>query len=1134
MLFSFSFHRTFRCRCFVLLLFGGAIGSNFLVNPSTADGQTRGSGPIIEHPVPAQIPIRFALAQPGEVTLVIDDAQGKRVRNLIASTWFEAGEHTVMWDGLDESGMEPAEVIIKGNPHRGVHGIYQVRGKPVAEGDYVARGLVRDPLGLIYEFAPYSPGEPPWGGNAVGPYRMSPGGWLADHGIPAYILYIPPEHGFRQLGIPVPKDGQLMVVSPVAEDGHGVAYLDTQGNKLFGQRGVGGETFISGQLLASDRHEANPDVYAYVACARNSKAYLTVMHRAGKVREREKPLLETQHAYTGKAEKTVIGWGNPIRGLAVDRGLAVVGMHVNNKLLFIDVEGRKIIKEVNLPKPGGLAFTPKGELLAVSGDRLLRLELEWAGRGSSDVTIKKQQVLVDSGVLTDPQQLTLDDQSGNIFVSMWGDSNQIQVLNSQGKPLRRIGKPGPLGLGAYDPLHMNTPYGMTLTPDGRLWVAEFNRAPRRLSVWSQKGELLDAFYGASKYGGGARIDPLDATQFYLSDNNGPGNAGLRFKLDWKKGTATLKAVYARYDTETYLDFWRESAPQMPFRYQDFHYVTDTLNQNPVSGSHIAGLWRMDKDEIARPVSAVGNPIRWKALQTPAFRDRFDYDSEHYSVNSGYIFAWSDLNGNGKPEPDEVQFRQMGSATFAFTLQPDLTVIGQGTLEIPVKEVRSDGVPIYDLAAAKRLVQLPEGQKWTRGVSQTVRAPDDYLIVTGGPMRGFRDGKLMWTYPSRWPSLHASHFAPKPSEPGEMIGTTRLLGWPFQVKEGEAGAIWAVNGNKGNMYLMTSDGLFLGDLGVDKRLGTMLGHDEKTKTARRGLNAKGYGFSDEHFRPTLNPTPDGKIYLIAGKNYTGIFRVEGLDSVKRLGPIPVHVTPENRARMAAGEMVAGSLKSGAKPSLPVALKATALKVDGNLEDWKDAKWATIEPGVSAAATVAGDRLYVAYQTQEPELIQNIGNDPDRLFLSGGGLDLMLGLDSAAPSNRPEPIAGDLRLVVAQSKDGPVATLYEAIVPGTDPVKRSEFSSPDRSVYFDRVRQVSDQVELASQNGRFEFSLPLDELGLQPQVGQTVLADFGVLRGNGTSTHERVYWSNKGTAITSDVPSEAMLTPGSWGIFEFVNR
>ena len=54
-----------------------------------------------EEPNPP-IPVQFRLEQPGFVTLVIDDGQGKRVRNLISQDHFPAGTHTVWWDGLDD------------------------------------------------------------------------------------------------------------------------------------------------------------------------------------------------------------------------------------------------------------------------------------------------------------------------------------------------------------------------------------------------------------------------------------------------------------------------------------------------------------------------------------------------------------------------------------------------------------------------------------------------------------------------------------------------------------------------------------------------------------------------------------------------------------------------------------------------------------------------------------------------------------------------------------------------------------------------------------------------------------------------------------------------------------------------
>lgn len=100
---------------------------------------------------------------------------------------------------------------------------------------------------------------------------------------------------------------------------------------------------------------------------------------------------------------------------------------------------------------------------------------------------------------------------------------------------------------------------------------------------------------------------------------------------------------------------------------------------------------------------------------------------------------------------------------------------------------------------------------------------------------------------------------------------------------------------------------------------------------------------------------------------------------------------------------------------------------------------------------------------------------------------------------------------------------------DPVP---FSSPWRTITIDRVEDVSRQVALAGAEGNHEMLIPLAALGLKPGLGRRIKADLGVLRGNGFQTLHRIYWSNKATGLTSDVPSEAMLTPALWGSWEFV--
>jgi len=95
----------------------------------------------------------------------------------------------------------------------------------------------------------------------------------------------------------------------------------------------------------------------------------------------------------------------------------------------------------------------------------------------------------------------------------------------------------------------------------------------------------------------------------------------------------------------------------------------------------------------------------------------------------------------------------------------------------------------------------------------------------------------------------------------------------------------------------------------------------------------------------------------------------------------------------------------------------------------------------------------------------------------------------------------------------------------------FSSPWRTVTLDEVKEVSSEVELAGTNGNYEVSIPLATLALTPEPDQAIKGDLGILRGNGFQTLQRVYWSNKATGITADLPSEAELIPALWGQLTF---
>jgi hypothetical protein len=287
----------------------------------------------------------------------------------------------------------------------------------------------------------------------------------------------------------------------------------------------------------------------------------------------------------------------------------------------------------------------------------------------------------------------------------------------------------------------------------------------------------------------------------------------------------------------------------------------------------------------------------------------------------------------------------------------------------------------------------------------------------------------------------------------------------------------------------------------------------------------------------------------------LVRVDGLKSIRRLPAMELKVTAEDLQAAAAWRVQAEQerQKSRGTGTLAVALRKEAPVVDGKLDDWAGADWAVIDRrgtaanfnsdskpyDITAAVAISGDRLYAAFRTQDGELLKNSGETLNAPFKTGGCLDLMLAVNPKADPKRTKPAAGDQRLLVTQLKGQPYALLYRAVVPGTkEPVP---FSSPWRTITLDRVDNVSAQVQLAMgvekdeknkvKSAFYELSIPLAELGLTAADGQSIGGDLGILRGNGFQTLQRVYWNNKATGITADVPSEAELTPALWGRWLF---
>ena len=820
----------------------------------------------------------------------------------------------------------------------------------------------------------------------------------------------------------------------------------------------------------------------------------------------------------------------------------VISLAARNELILIDARDGKILGHIPLESPHGLAFDAKGRLLALSGTRLVRF-----ASLQNPSALPPPQVIISSG-LEAPESITLDAQ-GDVYIGDRGASHQVKVFSPEGKFVRAIGKPGAPKAGPYDPLHMQNPAGITIDSKNQLWVTEQDFLPKRVSVWTLDGKLVKSFYGPAKYGGGGELDPQDKTKFYYADGS---HGAMEFKLDWAKGSYELTNVYHRPGADDLDDPTRVASPETALYHDGRRYFTNCYNNSPTGGYANVFIYA-ERDGIARPVAILGHAVDWPLLATPAFKSLIPEGVDFTSKSPGKLkayFLWSDRNGDGQIQPDEVVVKA-GDAS-GITVMPDLSFC---VARLEEKAVRfapisfdAQGVPHYDTT---RPQTLAEGvlNPASSGGNQALVFKDGSSVVTLGvnpfsalSVSGTKNGMPLWSYPNLWPGLHASHRAPRPDRPGELIGMTRLLGGPFEVTGSDAGQLWAMHSNHGRVAIFTHDGLFVANLFTDMRSG----NSWRMPAAKRDMDLSSVTLGEENFWPTLTHASDGKAYLVDGSR-SAIMRIDGMETIRRLPDAPLTVTKADLDRSRAWQIESESARQRTAGSgvLTVAWRAAAPVVDGKVAEWPASAFVEIDTSgvkanfnadskpynVSAAVAVSGGRLYAAWRTDNAKLLENTGEMPLAPFKTGGALDLMIGADPQADPNRKAPVSGDARLLVTVVKGKPWALLYRPVVNGTPEADKVPFSSPWRTITLDRVDDVTSQIEFAAADGNYELSIPLSALRLRPAAGMKLRGDIGVLRGNGTETNARVYWTNKATGITADVPSEAALIPSLWGVWEF---
>ena len=1104
--------------------------------------------------------VNYEIPADGYVTLVIEDKDGKRVRNLISDYPRLAGKNTDYWDGRDDD------------------------GRMLAPDTYRVRGLFHEALDITYEFAFGTPTNRPW------PSLDGRGGWLSNHTNHMAVLA---------------DEDRIYVAAPEAEGPYPLIALDYDGKKIWG----GLSRWYAGFMArAGDYLYVVNDRYALPARQKkdlDEQAEIELI-RIDPVTGREatfpdgksKHVIATWNVKQQGATKKWEGWtiehhahnadwaGTNPQGLAALDKMLYVSLHFQNQLLRINAETGKVTSEIALYRPSGLVSDGR-QLLAVSGDQVMRIEAQ---------TGNAMPFITDH--LKAPIDLAMDSQ-GNIYVSDWADQMCVKVFDDRGKYLRRIGSQGGRPwVGAYDRRGMLLPRGISIDAQDRLWVAEDDFSPRRISCWNtQTGRLVLERLGRGRYGGmGYYVLPGEPTRGIFMNN--------LLELDWEGGRwRVLSTLWRATHADEALGLDPYTRLGRVIHEQGIRLLVHS-SARPQHGPVIISRLTTDR---AVPLAAIGPCAQalphvgqqWKAgfQPNPVFADhlwtdeRMDHAAREIipwffnGPRSGDIraaaahyhrwqiwtqariggaspkthgapncnFVWTDRNGNARMDAREVSYyatpclegplpapwrpEAWSGGVVDDDLTMYLTAVQDGKayhFRLPVSYRTKEGTPVYQPGKAELIVASTymgeaawlsrEGNLLTLG-----NLPSRIVGRNRDPLVMYRpDGSVAWTYPSPWTGVHGSHTAPKEKR-GQLVGPLGVFG---QAVVKGVGQVFAFHTNVGTAEFFTSDGLYLGRLFRDGRSAA----EPWPSVPRRGQSLNAMTNGGEWFGGQFFQRADtGECYVVCSRHAGVIARVTGLESTRRL--------PESKLRFsrkhydAAVKQLPQNREQDQSRVMQVsALKKVAADLPPDLNDFPwDAKhvasWRYDQTrSAQATWTFDSDYLHVAFQVQDDTPMINRGEDVQRLFKFGDAAVLEL---RTKPEQESQHLCeGDLRLLFSVHHGKPVAVFYDYRHPGVkEPIDFTSVTTTrvDRLIVLENAKLVIDRT---AKSYSLRASVPLSDIGFDPRLGKTYPGDFGIIYSDraGVTNRLRMYWSNQATGIVSDLSLEAAIQPQYWGRFK----
>ena len=823
----------------------------------------------------------------------------------------------------------------------------------------------------------------------------------------------------------------------------------------------------------------------------------------------------------------------------------------DGRLAVLDADSAALKKLIEIEDPQRIAFGGAATFYVLSNGKVVPVNVETG----------KVEALPIQG-LGEAKDLAVDPE-GHILIADNGPAKQVKAFNAKGELVYTCGKEGGRpARGKFDPQAIFAFRNIDVDSTGNVWVVEDTDLPRRVSVWGRdgsaeltaSGKLVRDYIGNTGYAG---------TSTYLHDTDPSLGYYGPVEMELDKGTRSWKVTQILWVPD-------EQTPGETFAISHSSHVQPTRFTSDASGQareylHSPQGWQVVYMPINgkwQPVSAVCHVVDISGKMTRHGIVEEKPSGEWADLNAKDGVFWTDKNRDGS-----VQRAECIIVKTQYPADPDNRDRGKqrGELALPISNgwggrmgkdlsfyasdrwanltqfkpigFTGDGAPIYTPDSMRKLAIKETGDL-------VPVAEEDLLLCLSwkgyaGPTRllgiDTKDGSIAWKYPNPYPGVHGSHRATMP-KPGMLIGPLKTLG-VVEVND-EIGRVFAMRGNLGSDFYMTTDGLFVGALFVDGRLPGLSLPDKEDQLV--GTPMESFTVGGEPFSGTLVKQTDGVIRTTTGmaRQACTILQVKGLETIKRLDAGSIVLDDALLAEVKADIEARNLATSEPEKKEYVIKRAPAgAAADGRLDDWKDVPRIDIvregTPERASARLMWDDEyLYAEFSVTDTSTWLNEGKDFGRLFKTGDAVDVQL---SPSGNKRREPVEGDLRLVIGQLDRRPAVVLMNPIDGAADKTTAKTYSSPVMSRPFARVEVITDakvNVTKRASSYQVEAAIPLKAIGLVLKKGQALRGDLGFISSDaaGRINTARTYWSNKQTNLVNDEPSEAWLYPEMWGELE----